>query len=108
MQPAGRGPNLRAAIRAEEVGDGRLFGVQFAVRLPAVAREDAPFIVDRIELWQKVPRWLQHWFTSENLLFAHHRPPLATKGARKRVREDANHGGCRTLSTALHPLRDVA
>src|SRR5205809_1100766 len=107
MQPAGGGANLLSTTRAEEVDDGRLLGVHLAVYLPAVAGEDITFIVDRIEPGQQMLLRLQYRLMPRDLLLAHDRPPLAAKGARERVREDAEHGGRRADSTVLHPLRDV-
>jgi hypothetical protein len=108
VQSAWSGLDLRTTAWAEEVSDGRLLGVQLTVRFPAVAGEDMPLAVDQIELRQEIPMRLHYGFASRDLLLAHHRSPLATKGARERVREDADYCRCRAYRATLHPLGDVA
>src|SRR5260370_42485380 len=84
------------------MGDGRLLRVQLPVRLPAVASEDVPLVVDRIELRQEMLLRLQHRLAPLDLLLPYDRTPLASKVARPRMGDDRDLHGLAGLSAALH------
>src|SRR5216684_1127103 len=102
MQLAGRGPDLPATVGTEEVGHRDLLRVQFPTGFPAIAREDMPTIIDRIELGQEGLLRLQNGLTPRDVLLAHDRLPLASEGTGERVGDDADHGGRTAFRTLLH------